>query len=134
MRSSFSGVTFTPGRGVEVWSRGEKVDDFTSGRHLVWDATNENTICGLRIGVFAWSKLGRRRVHWSKARKVDCPVCRAMVRTEIHERREKRCPKIPPGYGTHPADCACGGCPETKAESPYGRGWVVLGVGPGGIA
>ena len=24
---------------------------------------------------------------------------------------DPRCPKIPPGYGTHPKDCACGGCP-----------------------
>ncbi len=61
------------------------VKDFTTGRHLVWDATNENTICGLAIGTVAWSNLRRMKVHWSKARKSDCPVCRAMVRFQIRE-------------------------------------------------
>jgi len=63
------------------------MSDFTNGRHLVWSATNENTICGLRIGLVVWHQLGRERVNWTKARKSDCPVCRAQVRADIHTRR-----------------------------------------------
>lgn len=111
MRKSFTGVTFAPGEGMRVWHEGKaqvqdgtvpvdvsgyfaasngrsvKTKDFTHGRHLVWDATNESTVCGLRIGLVVWHQMGRVAVHFSKARKSDCPVCRAEVRREIWRRR-----------------------------------------------
>lgn len=63
-----------------------KSPDFTTGRHLVWSACNEHTVCGLAIGLCVWNKLNRRRVHWSKARKTDCPVCRSEVRRDVMTR------------------------------------------------
>lgn len=71
------------------------MEDFTftgagGGRHLVWDATNENTICGLRIGLVVWHQLKRVKVHWSKARRSDCRVCRMLVRESIRESRRQR--------------------------------------------
>lgn len=62
--------------------------DFTRGRHLVYNGSDESTICGLRIGLCIWHQLGRVAVHKSKARKDDCPVCRHELRREIWERRE----------------------------------------------
>jgi hypothetical protein len=44
----------------------------------------------------------------------------SVVSTVPHKKEAERmrppmCPAIPAGYGTNPADCACGACPEARA-------------------
>jgi hypothetical protein len=74
--------------------------DWSGGaRHLHWSADDERTVCGgrrfvpVRSGSRVFGVTGHRSVHWSKARKSDCPACRALVRVETHDRyRRATCP------------------------------------------
>lgn len=82
MRKSFSGVTFTPGVGVEVWSGGKRVK---VSRHLYatrYGGADQDehgeplTLCGL-------VKAEVTTVHVSKARKTDCTECRRVYRARV---------------------------------------------------
>jgi hypothetical protein len=59
-------------------------------RHLHWSATDVHAACGVRrlipvrSGGRVFMEPGHASVHWSKARKSDCPECRKAVRAVVH--------------------------------------------------
>lgn len=59
--------------------------------------------------LLAWS-FAQAAAHW---RTVDRDRTTGVVLEAVLV--EEPCPSIPKGYGTHPGDCACGGCPERRS-------------------
>jgi len=63
-----------------------------------------------------WVRLAERADRLSgKARREVERQANEAFEAYVHSSDDARtCPKIPQGYGTNPADCACGNCPEAR--------------------